>query len=172
MTGKQKQPIENIAFVDGQNLHRGTQMEDWRIDYAKFRVYLKEKYKVKIAYYFLGYLDEEQQNLYSKLQESGFVILFKEHHKISNSPKKGNVDTDMVFEMMKSLIEKDFNKIVLVSGDGDYKKVVDYLVSKNRFEKILFPNKNFASSLYKKLGNQFRAFLSDAKTNINKEKGG
>lgn len=51
---------------------------------------------------------------------------------------------------MKNLVENnDFNKIILVSGDGDYKKVVDYLISKERFEKILFPNRKFASSLYK-----------------------
>ena len=57
---------------------------------------------------------------------------------------------------MKSLIDKtDLHKIVLVSGDGDYKKVVDYLIKKNKFEKILFPNMKFASSLYKKLGNQY-----------------
>ena len=32
---------------------------------------------------------------------------------------------------MKKIIEKDeFDKIYLVSGDGDYKKMVDYLVKK------------------------------------------
>jgi len=78
------------------------------------------------------------------------------------------VDTDIVFEIMKSLIEEDFDKVVLVSGDGDYKKVVDYLVKKSKFEKILFPNKKFASSLYKKLGNKFFTHLShsDIKTKI------
>jgi len=54
---------------------------------------------------------------------------------------------------MKSLIERnDFDKILLVSGDGDYKKVVDYLIKQKRFKKILFPNIKFASSLLKQLG--------------------
>jgi hypothetical protein len=54
---------------------------------------------------------------------------------------------------MKSLIDEkdDFEKIILVSGDGDYKNVVDYLIKKERFLKILFPNRKFSSSLYKKL---------------------
>ncbi len=65
--------------------------------------------------------------------------------------KKWNVDVDICFEMMKNLIEnKDFDKIVLVSGDGDYIKPVKYLIEKWRFKKILFPNKKF-SSLYKQL---------------------
>ena len=44
---------------------------------------------------------------------------------------------------MKNLVDNhEFNKIILVSGDGDYKKLVDYLIGKDKFKKILFPNKN------------------------------
>ena len=57
---------------------------------------------------------------------------------------------------MKKLYKKeDFEKLVLVSGDGDYKLLVDFLIKENRLEKVLFPNKRFASSLYKKLGSQY-----------------
>jgi len=75
---------------------------------------------------------------------------------------------------MKSLIENsDFDKIILVSGDGDYKKLVDYLIKKNKFKKILFPNKKFASSLYKKLGSEYFDYLENIKVHIGykKEKG-
>jgi uncharacterized LabA/DUF88 family protein len=83
--------------------------------------------------------------------------------------KKGNVDTDIVFMMMKHHIEADeHQKMILVSGDGDYKKVVEYLIKKNRFLKILFPNQAFASSLYKKLGNKYQVALdrADIRTKI------
>ena len=61
---------------------------------------------------------------------------------------------------MKVLIERDdFGKILLVSGDGDYKKLVDYLIKKERFEKILFPNRQFASSLYRRLAPQYYDYL-------------
>ncbi len=102
-------------------------------------------------------------------------MVFKEHQEGFTGKKKGNVDTDIVFEIMKSLIEETFDKVILVSGDGDYKKVVDYLIKKGKFEKILFPNKKFASSLYKKLGNESFSYLSrkDIKMKIEyiKEKG-
>lgn len=82
--------------------------------------------------------------------------MFKEHSPNLVANKKGNVDTDIVFEIMKNLVDnRDFDKIILVSGDGDYKKLVDYLIKKDKFEKILFPNKKFASSLYKSLSNKF-----------------
>ena len=50
--------------------------------------------------------------------------------------------------MYRLLEEDDFDKIVLVTGDGDYIKLVKYLIEKERLEKILFPNKKF-SSLYR-----------------------
>ena len=84
--------------------------------------------------------------------------------------KKGNVDSDIIFDIMKRIYKKEsFNKIILVSGDGDYKMLVDFLIEEGRFKKILFPNKEFASSLYKKLGTEYFDFLNgkDVKKKIN-----
>ncbi|MFA5888843.1 MAG: NYN domain-containing protein [Candidatus Paceibacterota bacterium] len=157
----------NLAFIDGQNLHLGTTHDGWRVDLYKFRVYLKDKYGVDKAYYVLGYVSDEEQDLYNNLQDAGFIVIFKQHNSILLTTKKGNVDTDIVFEIMKNLIDnKDFDKIVLVSGDGDYKKVVDYLIKKDRFKKILFPNRKFASSLYRSLGAEFFDYLDNLKTYI------
>lgn len=156
----------NIAFIDGQNLHMGTSSEGWSIDHKKFRVYLRDKYNVAEAYYFLGCVDDDNQNLYSSLQRAGFIVMFREHNSAMKGKKKGNVDTDIVFEMMKFLIDdpESFNKVVLVSGDGDYSKVVDYFIEKGRFEKILFPNREYASSLYKKLTASYFSVLGDMDT--------
>ncbi|MDO8468777.1 MAG: NYN domain-containing protein [Candidatus Peribacter sp.] len=152
----------NLAFIDGQNLHLGTTQNGWKVDHAKFRTYLKDKYHVDEAYYFLGYVSEEQQSLYSNLQKAGFIVLFKEHISTLKGTKKGNVDTDIVFEIMKTIIErKDFSKILLVSGDGDYKKVVDFLIQKGMFKKLLFPHRKFASSLYSKLGSELFDYLEN-----------
>lgn len=161
------QQLKNIAFIDGQNLYLGTREEGWVVDLGKFRVYLRDKYAVSEAYYFLGYVNDANTTLYNEIQKAGFIVMFKEHHTKLLGLKKGNVDTDIVFEIMKNLIENDtFEKVVLVSGDGDYKKVVDYLIQKGRFKKVLFPNKKFASSLYKKLGSEFFDYLGNVKSHI------
>ena len=49
-----------------------------------------------------------------------------------------------------------------MSGDGDYKMLVDFLIEENKLEKILFPNKKFASSLYKSLGNKYCISLDES----------
>lgn len=157
----------NIAFIDGQNLHCGTINDNWKIDYKRLRVYLADKYRITEAYYFLGHARENQSTLYTYLRQAGFAVIFKEHTEKLATAKKGNVDADIVFEVMKNIIEtKDLKNVVLISGDGDYKKLVDYLIEKNLFKKILFPNKMFASSLYKKLGSEFFDYLYNIKSYI------
>lgn len=155
----------NLAFIDGQNLHMGTaKLKDsaWRIDSTKFREYLRKKYQVDVAYYFLGCLDENYRNMYTELQEAGFVLIFREHNSAMIGKKKGNVDADIVFEIMRRLYKREeFGKVVLVSGDGDYKKLVDFLIDEEKFAKILFPNRKFRSSLYKQLGNEYLVYLDD-----------
>lgn len=166
----------NIAFIDGQNLYMGTTMhndQSWEIDLSRFRTYLKEKYHVVRAYYFLGYVNERYQDLYSRVQEAGFVLIFRQHSSVMLGKKKGNVDTDIVFHVMKKLyLKEEFDRIVLVSGDGDYKILVDFLLEEHRLKKILFPNGKFASSLYKQLGSEwFDALDKDAiKAKIQKKR--
>ena len=50
----------NYAFIDGQNLYLGINLLGWKLDYKRFFVYLKEKYNVKKAYLFLGYIKERE----------------------------------------------------------------------------------------------------------------
>jgi len=151
----------NIAFIDGQNLHLWTNTENWKINFARFRIYLEKKFKVEKAYYFLWFLDENEDKLYTRLQESWFIVIFREHNSNMKWKKKWNVDVDVCFEMMKNHCDNDnFDKIVLVSWDWDYIKPVKYLIEKNRFKRILFPNKQF-SSLYKQIHTIYRMNLSD-----------
>ena len=129
----------NIAFIDGQNLHLGTTLSEkpWKVKLSKFRIYLEKKYNIKEAYYFLGYVQEINQEIYSEIQKAGFILVFKQHNPVMLGKKKGNVDTDIVFEIMKKLYRKDsFEKIVLVSGDGDYKLLVDFLIEEKKFDRF------------------------------------
>jgi uncharacterized LabA/DUF88 family protein len=123
---------------------------------------LKEKYQVSETYYFLGYVQNKNEEVYDKIQKAGFILKFKEHNPAMLGKKKGNVDAEIVFQIMKKLYKKEnFNRIILISGDGDYKTLVDFLIEENKFKKMLFPNKNKASSLYKKLGSEYFDFLEN-----------
>ena len=160
--------IGNYAFIDGQNLYMGTakmEINPWKIDLGRFRAYLEEKYNVSNAYYFLGYVQEANQKLYEEIQRAGFILMFRQHNPVMMAAQKGNVDSDIIFHVMKKIYKKeDFEKIILVSGDGDYKLLVDFLIEENRFERMLFPNRKFASSLYKSLGSEYYDYLESEAT--------
>lgn len=153
---------QNIAFIDGQNLYLGTKERGWSVNHIKLRTYLRDKYHIGEAYYFLGFVSEGEQDLYDNLQKAGFILSFREHSAALRGKKKGNVDCDIIFGIMKKLVDNEpFGKAYIVSGDGDYKKMVDFLIKKGRFGKMLFPNQEFASSLYKSLGSECYANLGD-----------
>ena len=163
------QSMPNVAFIDGQNLHLGTRDAGWSVNHRKLRKYLKDKYNIVEAYYFMGFVSEDQQDLYDNLQKAGFILSFREHSAALKGNKKGNVDSDIVFGVMKKLVEGEkFGKVFIVSGDGDYRKLVDFLIKKDRFGKILFPNAKFASSLYFSLGSEYYDYLDkpDIKSKI------
>ena len=151
--------MKNRAFIDAQNLYLGTTKSNvpWNIDLKRFRIYLSEKYDVEEAYYFLGYVDDANQDLYSNIQKAGFILIFRNHSYNMLSHKKGNVDTDIVFSIMRMLYKNEnFDQVILVSGDGDYAKMVDFLIKEEKFKKILLPDSSKASSLYKRLDAKYR----------------
>lgn len=81
----------NYAFIDGQNLYLGTakaETDAWMIDLLRFKVYLKDKYKISRIYYFLGYMQDSNIDLYTRLQELGYIVVFKNQVLEMRSNKK------------------------------------------------------------------------------------
>ncbi len=137
------------AFIDSQNLSLGVKSLGWNLDFAKFRVYLRDKYKVEKAYLFIGHVPGNEK-LYTHLQESGYVVVFKptlEYRKGKKVFTKGNVDAELVLHTMINL--KTFHKAIIVSGDGDFHCLVEYLHSQKKLEKIIVPNSKYSSLLRK-----------------------
>ena len=113
----------NIAFIDGQNLNSGVKALGWKLDHKTFRAYLRDEHDVSKAYIFIGFM-EEHQDLYSALQEAGFILYFKPLVRYDDGVVKGNVDADMVLQVMIDI--ERFDKAVIVSGDGDFR--VSYVI--------------------------------------------
>lgn len=164
---------KNYAFIDSQNLNLGIKSLGWKIDWKKFRVFLKDKYLVNNAYLFIGY-KAGNESLYSFLQLAGYICVFKPTLELTNGEVKGNVDAELVMHTMIEL--NNFDKAVIVSGDGDFHCLVKYLIENNKLEKLLVPNKSY-SALFKKLSeinNNILAFVFEQRNKIEylgKEKG-
>ena len=136
----------NCAFIDSQNLNLGIQKIGWKLDYRKFRVYLREKYAVERAYIFVGFV-ALNQTLYDRLQESGFLLKFKPTIPDAYGKIKGNVDADLV--LRATLEINQYHKAVIVSSDGDFYSLMQYLYEKDKLAALLSPDMEHCSSLLK-----------------------
>jgi len=144
MTMAKKQVV--YAFIDSQNLNMGIRSLGWKLDYRKFRQYLNNKYQVQRAYIFIGYV-AGNEFMYAKLQQAGFILVFKPTMELPDGSIKGNVDAELVLHAMLFLPEYD--KAIIVSGDGDFHCLVEYLVSIDKLLRLMVPNKKFSGFLRK-----------------------
>lgn len=154
---KIKQKQANYAFIDSQNLNLGVQRAGWKLDWKKFRIYLKEKYNVEKAFMFIGYLPENE-DLYTQMHDAGYLVALKPTLEMFANPEedakedakekpptKGNVDAELVMYVMKEL--PNYNKAIIVSGDGDFYSLIEYLQERKKLLHIMTPNWRYSTLL-------------------------
>lgn len=168
--------IRNYAFIDSQNLnmsigsninYKGRRIYyGWRLDFEKFRRFLKDKYKVEKAFLFIGNL-EGQEELYETMQQAGYEVILKPTTSYTdpegNLTVKGNVDTDLVLYAAAREIN-NYDKAIIVTGDGDFLSLLEYLDEKNKLGKVIIPNK----VRYSQLLNKFVEYFDYASANRKK----
>lgn len=140
--------MNNYAFIDAQNVWRSIKDLGWILDWRRFRIFLSDKYKVSKAFLFIGYKPGSER-IYTDLQKSGFLCVFKPTLELADGRIKGNVDAELVLHSMIEL--PNYNGAVIVSGDGDFHCLVQYLLSINKLHKVLIPNRFRYSALLKGL---------------------
>lgn len=140
--------LPNYAFIDSQNLNLGVRSQGWRIDYGKLRLYLKNKYRIEKAFMFIG-LVANNQTLYTELQRAGFILIFKptvRYFDNGTETVKGNVDAELVLHAA-ALEYPRYNKAIIISGDGDFACLVEFLIARNKLLKLLAPNAKYSKLL-------------------------
>ena len=157
---KPRQP-QVYAFIDSQNLNLGTQRMGWKMDWRKFRKWLKDEHGVVNAYMFIGYMSENE-SLYEYMHELGFLVVLKPTVDVSNKGNKndkpedktkekekpmvkGNVDAELVLYAMKEL--PNYDQAIIVSGDGDFFSLAEYLEEQGKLKQVITPNWQFSSLL-------------------------
>jgi len=159
---------KNYAFIDSQNLNLGIRAQSWELDFARFRVYLKDKYNVTKAFLCIGYV-KGNEGLYKYLQESGYVCVFKPTLELPDGDVKGNVDAELVLHAMIHI--NDFDKALIVTGDGDFHCLIEYLLEKEKLLALMVPNhKKYSGLLKRKDFLPYMRFVADIKNKVKKER--
>lgn len=165
MKRRSKEKLITYAFIDSQNLNLSVRNDifrgrekiyaGWRLDFARFSVYLKSKYHTTKAFLFIGYR-KENRKLYDHLKEAGYDIIFKPTLD-ANGKTKGNVDAELVLHAVDKVTR--YQKAIIVTGDGDFHCLMEYLIRKRKLYKLLIPNQYSYSSLLRKF-KQYISFIN------------
>lgn len=156
----------NSAYIDGANLHKAVEELKWNLDYTRFRIWLKDKYNIKRAYLFIGFVSKNK-NLYTKLQEAGFILVYKEVTYDGKGKAKGNCDAALVLKVVSDFYEKQYDNAVIVSSDGDYAELVNFLREKKSLKILISPSDNCSYLLRKQ--NISILYLNTQKTKLEKK---
>lgn len=163
-----KKQENNYAFVDSQNVYKGTQRDlGWELDWVRFRVYLKHKYDITNAYLFIGFIPEHN-DIYDELQKAGFILKFKPVLPNGKDGVKGNVDADLVLQAM--IDYPNYDKAVLVSSDGDFYSLARYLYDNQKLLAVLSPHRQKCSTLLRKSAKDKMAYMDKLENKLAKRK--
>jgi len=166
------------AFIDSQNLNLGTSKniyerrkliyKGWRLDFARFRVYLKDKYQVEKAFLFIGYLSKNK-TLYHRLKRAGYTLVFKPILRGRKGIIKGNVDAELVLHTM--IEYPNYDSAVIISGDGDFHCLIEYLEKESKLLRVIIPNRKKYSQLFSEF-NPYLAFMNNLQGKLKEQKRG
>lgn len=148
----------NFAFIDNQNLNLGIQRLGWKMNWRKFREFLRDQYGVEQAFMFIGYMPD-YEDLYKQMHDHGFLVVLKPTLEMFKKPVdeeapvkeedkravKGNVDAELVLYAVKEM--PNYHKAIIISGDGDFFSVVEYLKEKNKLLHLMVPNRQYSTLL-------------------------
>jgi uncharacterized LabA/DUF88 family protein len=145
---KLKTIANNYAFIDSQNLNLSIREQGWALDFARFRVYLTDKYSITKAFIFIGYVPQNQ-TLHTNLRKDAYILVFKPTLTLPSGDVKGNVDAELV---LYTMIEyANYDRALIVTGDGDFYCLVDYLLRNKKLLNLMIPNMKKYSSLFRRL---------------------
>ena len=170
---KYKKKLIIYAFIDSQNLNLGTSKNlyknkkliyrGWKLDFKKFYLYLRNKFKVSKTLLFIGFI-QQNQKLYEFLRRCGYILVFKPTTKDNQGKFKGNVDAELVLHSAAIEFPK-YDQAIIVAGDGDYHCLLEYLKSKNKLFKLIIPNRYSESKLLRKF-QDYKIFLYRERNNL------
>jgi uncharacterized LabA/DUF88 family protein len=143
-------------FVDIQNVYYGAKDNfKGKIDFRKLTDSMLKGRKQVVLNAYLVNSDNDNTNFVSFMKQIGYNIVSKDLKKRSDGSAKGNLDIEMAIDI---ITEKDrLDTVILVSGDGDFVALVEYLKSQNiQVEVYSFSNiKNITSQELKNVASKF-----------------
>ncbi|GAB3456995.1 LabA-like NYN domain-containing protein [Insolitispirillum peregrinum] len=125
-------PQERIAlFIDGSNLYAAARALGFDIDYKRLLDLFASKGHLIRAFYYTALVEDQEYSpirpLVDWLDYNGYTMVTKPTKEFTDSmgrrKVKGNMDIELAIDVMEMADHVDH--IVLFSGDGDFRRLVE-----------------------------------------------
>src|ERR1041385_6117649 len=125
-------PQERLAlFIDGANLYGTAKALGFDIDYKRLLTLFAAKGQLLRAFYYTALVEEQDYSpirpLVDWLDYNGFTLVTKTAREYTDSQGRkrwrGDMDVEIAVDMLE--IAEHADHIVLFSGDGDFRRLVE-----------------------------------------------
>ncbi len=132
-------PTERIAlFIDGANLYATAKALGFDIDYKRLLVLFRKKGQLIRALYYTALAEDQEYSsirpLIDWLDYNGYTMVTKPTKEFTDASGrrkiKGNMDIELAVDSME--LAEHLDHIVLFSGDGDFRTLVEALQHKGK----------------------------------------
>ncbi|MFW6143736.1 MAG: NYN domain-containing protein [Patescibacteria group bacterium] len=128
-------------FVDVQNMYYSAKnlYDGAKVDFGEIlKAAVSKRQLIRALAYVIRAEVGEEQAFYDALEKQGYEVMAKDLQVFAGGAKKGDWDVGMAVDAIRAADKLD--TIVLVTGDGDFASLVDYLQNNKgcRVEVIAF----------------------------------
>lgn len=125
-------PEEKLAvFIDGANLYAATKSLEFDIDYKRLLEWISSQSRLVRAFYYTALVEDQEfspiRPLIDWLDYNGYTMVTKPAKEFTDASGrrkvKGNMDIELAIDMLD--IAEHVDHIVLFSGDGDFRRLVE-----------------------------------------------
>ncbi len=159
-------PNERIAlFIDGSNLYAAARALGFDIDYKRMLKVFEEKAILVRAFYYTALIEDQEfspiRPLVDWLDYNGYTMVTKPTKEFTDPTGrrkiKGNMDIELAIDVMEMLDHLDH--IVLFSGDGDFRRLVEAAQRKGKRVTVISTVKSKPPMVADELRRQSDTFL-------------
>ena len=132
-------PAERLAlFIDGANLYGAARALGFDIDYRRLLDLFSKKGTLLRAYYYTVLIEDQEYSpirpLVDWLDYNGFALVTKPAKEFVDATGrrkvKGSIDVELAIDVVE--MSPYVDHIVLFSGDGDFRRLVEYAQRQGR----------------------------------------
>ena len=155
-------------FIDGSNLFATAKSLSFDIDYSRLRRYFADRSRLLRANYYTALIEDAEYSplrpLIDWLDYNGYTMITKPTKEFTDDRGerkiKGNMDMELAIDMMG--MAEHVDHIVLFSGDGDFRRLVESVQRKGVRVTVVSSTKTHPPMIADELRRQADSFIEIA----------